>query len=568
MFLKDKFDTFTLHNLKDTKMKKGTITALITITLISTTLIMACSKRQKVDLIIANAKIYTVDSTFSIANSMAINNGKLVAIGSKQEIESMYSSNRIVDAEGKFVYPGFLDPHCHFLNYGLTLSNASLSGAKTWNEVVERLVKHQKEFPTEWVQGRGWNQNEWDVKEFPTKDLLDKAFPDKPVYIVRIDGHAAIANSLALKMAGVDEKVKKDGGELILKDGKLTGVLVDNAIELVKSIIPEVSNSIKTLALHKAQENCFAVGLTSVSDAGLDLNDVLLIDSLQKSEIIKMRVYAMLNPNQENFDHFLSKGVYSTDNLTVRSIKLFADGALGSRGALLLQPYSDAPNTKGLQVEPTEKLTKYCEIAYKAGYQVNTHCIGDAGVRLILDLYSKNLKSKNDLRWRIEHAQVVDPSDLPKFGAYSVIPSVQTTHATSDMTWADERLGDRIKFAYAYQNLLNQNGWLANGSDFPIENINPLYGFYAGVARKDLMGSPDDGFQIENALTREQALKAMTIWAAKANFEEDFKGSLEIGKWADFVILDTDLMNAPEPDLPKSKVISTFVAGELVYQKK
>jgi len=529
---------------------------------------MACSKRQKVDLIVANATIYTVDSTFSQANSMAISNGKIIAIGSKQDIESQFTSDSIVDAEGKFVYPGFFDPHCHFLNYGLTLSNASLSGAKTWSEVVDRLVEHQKAFPSEWIQGRGWNQNEWDIKEFPTNELLDKAFPNNPVLIIRIDGHAAIANSLALKMAGVNEKMKKDGGELILKDGKLSGVLVDNAIDLVRAIIPEVQNSTKTLALQKAQENCFAVGLTSVSDAGLEFNDVLLIDSLQRSELIKMRVYAMLNPTQENFDHFISKGIYSTDNLTVRSIKLFADGALGSRGALLLQPYSDAPNTKGLQVEPTESLSKFCEIAYKAGYQVNTHCIGDAAVRLMLDLYAKNLKSTNDLRWRIEHSQIVDPTDISKYGAYSIVPSIQTTHATSDMTWADERLGDRIKYAYTYQDLLKQNGWLPNGSDFPIENINPLYGFYAGVTRKDLLGSPEGGFQPENALTREQALRAMTIWAAKANFEEDFKGSLEAGKWADFVIFDTDLMNATETDLPKSKVISTFVAGELVYQKK
>lgn len=551
-----------------TKMKKAKIAILLTITLISITYIMACSKRQKADLIIVNAIIYSVDSTFSMANSMAILNGKVVALGSKQEIDSLYTSDRIVDAEGKFIYPGFFDPHCHFLNYGLTLSNASLSGAKTWNEVIERLVAHQKEFPSDWVQGRGWNQNEWDIKEFPTKDLLDKAFPDKPVFIIRIDGHAAIANSLALKMARIDENVKREGGELILKNGQLTGVLVDNAIDLVRSIIPEVSNSTKTLALQKAQSNCFAVGLTSVSDAGLDLNDVLLIDSLQKMGEVKMRVYAMLNPNQQNFDHFLAKGVYSTDYLTVRSIKLFADGALGSRGALLLKPYSDAPSTIGLQVEPTDKLSKYCEIAYNAGYQVNTHCIGDAAVRLMLNLYSKNLKSTNDLRWRIEHSQVVDPSDISKYGAFSIVPSIQTTHATSDMTWADERLGDRVKFAYAYQDLLTQNGWLPNGSDFPIESINPLYGFYAGVARKDLSGSPEGGFQIENALTREQMLKAMTIWAAKSNFEEDFKGSLEVGKWADFVILDTDLMNAPEADLPKSNVISTFVAGELVYQKK
>ena len=548
-------------------MKKGyfyNFIYLVTIIL----LVMACSKRQKVDLIITNATIYSVDSTFSKYSSMAISDGKIVALGQIREIETKYNSEKTIDANGKFIYPGFIDPHCHFLNYGITLSNASLSGAKSWEEVIERLVKHQKEFPSDWVQGRGWNQNEWEVKEFPTNDLLDKAFPDKPVYIVRVDGHAAIANSVALKMAGVNENTTTEGGELIKKKGKLTGVLVDNAIELVRSKIPEIQKTIKEKALMKAQENCFAVGLTSVSDAGLDLQDVLLIDSLQKTGQMKMRLYAMLNPTQENFDFFLAKGIYTTDELTVRSIKLFVDGALGSRGALLLKPYSDAPETIGLQVETTEKLKNYCKIAFEAGYQVNTHCIGDAGVRLIIDIYSNYLKFHNDLRWRIEHSQVVDPQDLPRYGQYSIIPSVQTTHATSDMTWADERLGNRIKYAYAYQDLLRQNGWLANGSDFPIENINPIYGFYAAAARKDLNGQPVNGFQVENALTREQALKGMTIWAAKANFEDDFKGSLEPGKWADFVILDRDLLTAEESDLPNSKVISTFVGGELVYQVK
>ena len=555
-----------LLSLKTKKMQKGTLPIIVTV--IITIMIMACTKRQKVDLIITNATIYTVDSLFSKADAMAISEGKVVAIGSKQDIEQKYTSDKNIDAAGKYIYPGFIDAHCHFLGYGTALSDASLSGAKTWKEVVDRLVEHQKVFPSEWVRGRGWNQNEWDIKEFPTKDLLDKVFPNKPVYIVRIDGHAAIANSVALKMAKLDEKTKIVGGELIISNGKLTGVLVDNAIELVRKIIPEISESTKAKALQKAQENCFSVGLTSVSDAGLELKDVLLIDSLQKQSVLKMRIYAMLSPTQENFDYFLSKGIYSTDYLTVRSIKLYADGALGSRGALLKKPYTDAPNTKGLQVESDQKLNEYCDIAYKAGYQVNTHCIGDEAVRLILDLYSKHLKTKNDLRWRIEHSQVVDPSDISKYGSFSIIPSIQTTHATSDMTWADERLGDRIKYAYAYQDLLKQNDWLPNGSDFPIESINPIYGFYAGVTRKDLNGEPKEGFQMENALTREQALRAMTIWAAKSNFEEDFKGSLELGKWADFVILDTDLMNANESDLPKSKVISTFVSGEIVYQNK
>jgi predicted amidohydrolase YtcJ len=549
-------------------MKKRPIVNLSFISLISISLIMACSERQKVDLIVTNATIYTVDSVFSTSQSMAVSHGKIVGLGSNQDISSKYISEKTIDASGKYIYPGLIDPHCHFLGYGLTLSNASLSGSKTWDEVVERLVEHQKEFPSSWVQGRGWNQNEWDVKEFPTNEKLDKAFPDKPVYIVRVDGHAVVVNSIALKMAGVNENTKIDGGSLIKVNGKLTGVLVDNAIELVRTSIPEIDRVTKEKALLKAQENCFAVGLTSVSDAGTDLNDVLLMDSLQKSGRLKMRMYAMLNPTAENFNHFLSKGVYTTDQITVRSIKLFADGALGSRGALLLQPYTDAPEVKGLQVETNDKLIAFCEKAAAAGYQVNTHCIGDAAVRLMLDIYSNFLKPSNDFRWRIEHSQVVDPNDLPRFGELKIIPSVQTTHATSDMNWADERLGDRVKYAYAYQDLLKQNGWLPNGSDFPVENINPLYGFYAGIARKDLDGFPPNGFQKENALTREQALKAMTLWAAQSNFEEKIKGSLEVGKLADFVILGTDLMNAPESDLPNSKVISTFVAGELVYQNK
>lgn len=549
-------------------MKKVRICTLLIGLSILISLNMACSQRQKVDLIVSNATIYTVDSNFSINQSMAINKGRIVALGTNQDITDHYISENTIDASGGFIYPGFIDPHCHFLNYGLTLQNASLSGAKSWEEVVERLVKHQENFSTDWVQGRGWNQNEWKIKEFPTKELLDIAFPNKPVFLVRIDGHAAIANSVALKMAGVNENTKREGGELIKRNGKLTGVLVDNAIEIVRSIIPEVNKTAKVQALLRAQENCFKVGLTSVSDAGTDLQDVMLMDSLQKVGTLKMRIYAMLNPTNTNFEHFLSKGIYSTDFLTVRSIKLFADGALGSRGALLLKPYSDAPETKGLQVEPTERLAGFCEKAFNGGFQVNTHCIGDAAVRLMIDIYSKHLKTKNDLRWRIEHSQVVDPEDLPRYSEFSIVPSVQTTHATSDMDWADERLGDRIKYAYAYQDLLKQNGWLPNGSDFPIEDINPLYGFFSGVARKNFAGQPANGFQFENALTREQALRAMTIWAAKANFEEKAKGSLEQGKIADFVILNTDLMKAPEMDLPNSKVISTFVAGEPVFKNK
>ena len=526
---------------------------------------MSCTQKQKVDLIVTNAKIYSVDSSFSIFESMAVDKGKVVCLATYDEIQSRYTSNQTLNLKGKFIYPGFIDPHCHFLSYGLSLRNAQLSGVSTWEKVVERLIQHHAEFPSQWILGRGWNQNEWKVKEFPTKDLLDKAFPDNPVLITRIDGHAAMANSKALELAGINSDTSISGGELVKKNGQLTGLLIDNAIDLVRKSVPEYSKADKEQALLKAQANCFAVGLTSVGDAGLELDDVLLIDSLQKAEKMIMKINAMLSPTDENFLHFLDQGVYTTPNLTVRTVKLYADGALGSRGALLLEPYSDAKQTKGLQVESRERLKEICSKAYNSGYQVATHCIGDAAVRLMLDIYGEFLTSGNDLRWRIEHAQTVHPLDLNRFGQLAVIPSVQTTHATSDMVWAAERLGERIKTAYIYKDLLNQNGWLPNGSDFPIEHINPLYGFYAGVFRKDRSGFPEAGFQMENALTREQAIRGMTIWAAKVAFEEDIKGSLEVGKLADFVVLKEDLMHAPEKMLLNLNVEMTFVNGNVVY---
>lgn len=531
---------------------------------LSIILIMSCTS-SNVDLIITNATIYSVDTDFTIYQSMAVANGKVVALGDNQTIENKYKSKNVIDLEGKPVYPGFIDPHCHFLGYGLGLRNAWLAGVSSWSEAMERLVEHQNKYSSDWVLGRGWNQTEWDVKEFPTKDLLDKAFPNKPVLLTRIDGHAAIANSKAMELAGFSADTLVTGGEIIRVNGEPTGVLVDNAINLVRDLVPADSKDDKVMALDNAQKNCFAVGLTSVSDAGTDLADALLFDELHKAGKLKMKINVMLNPTQENYEHFLDKGVYVTPNLSVRTVKLFADGALGSRGALMLEPYSDAPGTIGLQLETTQKLTDVSRKAYESGYQVAVHCIGDSAARLMIDIYEEFLEPGNDLRWRIEHAQTIHPDDLPRFGQLAIVPSIQTTHATSDMIWAADRLGERIKYAYTYQDLLNQNGWLPNGSDFPIEHINPLYGFYAGVARQNMAGFPPQGFQMENALSREQALRAMTIWAAKAAFEEDFKGSLEPGKVADFVVLKDDIMTAPNSMLPNVKVEKTFVNGELVY---
>jgi hypothetical protein len=528
---------------------------------------MSCNRKEKVDLIVSNATIYSVNSEFGTYQSMAIANGKIVGIGTNKEIANGFDPKEIIDLQGAPVYPGFIDPHCHFLGYGEVLANANLKGASSWAEAVAHLVEHQKNYPTSWTLGRGWNQNEWDVKEFPSNELLNKAFPNKPVLLIRIDGHAAMANNAALRLAGIDENTRVEGGEIGLFKGKPTGLLVDNAIDLVRKFVPAYSLREKENALLKAQENCFAVGLTSVGDAGLDLAEVLLIDSLQKSGKLSMKVNAMLSPTDENFNHFLKNGLYSTPHLTVRTIKLYADGALGSRGALLLEPYSDSPETKGLQLETTQRLTEVCQRAYEAGYQVATHCIGDAAVRLMLNVYGQFLQPGNDNRWRIEHAQTVHPTDLPRFGQLAVIPSIQTTHATSDMFWAVNRLGSRISNAYIYKDLLEQNRWLPNGSDFPIEEINPLYGFYAAVSRRNLNGEPSQGFQMENALTRQQALRAATIWAAKAAFEENHKGSLEVGKDADFVVLSDDIMVVPEDTLPQVKVLQTFIFGKNVFLK-
>lgn len=526
----------------------------------------ACNTKKDADLLVYNAFIYTVDESFSTAEAMAIRDGKILQTGNEKDLRNTYNFAEEINMEGKFVYPGFIDPHCHFYGYGMGLQNANLVGTQSFDEIVGILKEHHANFASEWIIGRGWDQNNWPVKEFPHKNDLDKHFPDIPVLLVRIDGHAAIANTAALNIAGAKAGTKIQGGDFITRNGELTGVLIDNAIGAVRRFVPAPDYHDKVNALLQAQKNCFAVGLTSVGDAGLEKETILLMDSLQKENALKMRIYAMLNPTKENFEYFMEKGIYKTDFMNVRSVKLFADGALGSRGAKLIEPYSDDPKNDGLLVETPEYLAEISELAYGYGYQVNTHCIGDSAVRLVLNVYGNLLKEQNDLRWRIEHAQIVHPDDFDLFGKYSIVPSIQTTHATSDMLWAVNRLGsERMKGAYAYRQLLEQLGWLPNGSDFPVEHINPLYGFYAGVARKNLDGKPEEGFQMENALTREQVLRGMTIWAAKAAFEESEKGSIEPGKFADFVVLDIDLLKDEIELVPTTRVKKTFIGGKQVY---
>jgi len=418
------------------------------------------------------------------------------------------------------------------------------------------------------VEGRGWDQNLWACKGFPSKLALDALFPGKPVIATRVDGHAAVVNSAALALAGIDASTRIEGGEIELAEGEPTGLLLDAAADRVLSFMPPRTREERVAALKRAQADCFAVGLTSVSEAGIAREEADLICGLQASGELSIRVYAMLMPTDTDMRSLVAGGPRVTDRFSMRSLKLIADGALGSRGALLLEPYSDEPGNKGIRVDSPRKMADSCEAAYEAGFQVNTHCIGDASARETLELYSRFLAPGNDLRWRIEHAQTVHPSDIPRFGELSVIPSIQTTHATSDMRWAKERLGPRLSYAFSYRKLMLQNGWIANGSDFPIEGVDPLRGFYAAVFRKDDAGEPEGGFQVDEALTRDEALRAMTSWAAKANFEEGIKGSLEAGKLADFVILDRDIMAAPEDELRAARVIRTYVSGRLVYERK
>ncbi len=540
---------------------------ILLFTLIFFSSMTACSNKKQADVIIINAKVYTVDDEFSTAKSFAVIDGKIAATGSTEEILSKFTAENIIDTDGKFVYPGFNDAHCHFNGYATNLMQyADLRGTSGPEEIYKILKTHHEKFGGEWILGRSWDQNDWEEKSFPDKARLDELFPDIPVYLVRVDGHAGWCNSKTLEVAGVSANSKISGGQVMVKDGEPTGILVDNAMGLVGKFIPEITAGQQQKGLLEAQANCFAAGLTSVTDCGLDKSTINLMEEMQNQGALKMKVNAMLNPTEENFDFFVKKGPLKKERLTVNTIKIYADGALGSRGALLLEDYSDDPGNHGLQIAPQEFYDSICQLALENNYVVATHAIGDGGNRLVLDTYAKYLKGKNDRRWRIEHSQIVNPDDFKKFAEYSIVPSVQATHCTSDMYWAGDRLGEkRLKGAYAYQTLLQQNGWLPNGTDFPVENIEPLFTFYAAVFRTDYKGWPEGGWHKNEGLTREQTLRSMTIWAAKSSFEENEKGSLEPEKYADFVILNTDLMTASPEEVLNTKIESTWVNGEKVF---
>lgn len=525
-------------------------------------------KKQEADLIVTNANIYTVNNTFDKAEAIAIKDGKFLAIGTSAEITKKYQSNEVIDAEGQTLVPGLIDAHCHFYGLGMQQQKVDLRGTKSYDDVLQKLSDFQDEKNLEYITGRGWDQNDWDVKEFPTKEKLDKLFPKTPVAIRRVDGHALLVNQAALNYSGLSETnfpKNISGGEFISKNGKLTGVLIDAAMSYIK--IPPPSKKEEIQGLLDAQKIGFSYGLTTVDDAGLSRNVIELIDSLQQVEQLKMRVYAMVSVSQKNLDYFIGKGIIKTDRLNVRSFKVYGDGALGSRGAVMRESYSDRDAHFGAMIYSPKRYEEIAKQIAASEYQMNTHAIGDSANTWILKTYKNALKDYKDRRWKIEHAQIVSPEDFDYFD--NIVPSVQPTHATSDMYWAKDRVGsERMKGAYAYKDLLNKYGKIALGTDFPVERVSPFLTFYAAVVRKDLEDYPKDGFQMENALSREETLKGMTIWAAHSNFEENEKGSIEVGKFADFVILNQNIMEVEGSKIPTTKAVATFVNGEKVYELK
>ncbi|MBH8559782.1 amidohydrolase [Hymenobacter negativus] len=544
----------------------------ITAPLLALALLSSCgAKREAVDLLVTNATVYTVDSTFSKAEAFVVKDGKFVAVGPATDLKAKYQAAKEVNAEGKFIYPGFYDAHCHFYRYAMGLTGADLVGTKSWAQVIERLQETRRKYPkARWLTGWGWDQNDWPNKQFPTKDTLDRLFPDVPVYITRVDGHAGLANQKLLDQAGITARTPISGGVIGRNaQGRLTGLLVDKAQGLLGSVYPVTTAAEDTPLLMQAQQNCLAVGLTSLAEAGLEKMDIDILDSLQRLNQLHLRFNAMVRASPENVAYYLKKGPVQTDRLTVNSFKVLADGALGSRGACLLSPYTDKPKEIGFLIQTVKEYRALARQLAASKFQMNTHAIGDSANRIILNIYGEALKGQKDRRWRIEHAQVITPADMPKFGQFGIVPSVQPTHATSDMYWAGERLGaERLKTAYAYKELLKQYGQLALGSDFPVENINPLFGFHAAVARQDAKNYPATGFQMENAISRPDALRGMTTWAAHAAFEEKRKGQIKPGMLADFVVLDTDLLAAPKEKLRGAQVLQTWIGGEKVFRRK
>ncbi|MEX2595426.1 MAG: amidohydrolase [Salibacteraceae bacterium] len=542
--------------------------AFLAILALQVLLMQACIQQENVDMIIHNARVNTIDQSMNTHEALAVKGGRIIAVGAEHEILNRYVAENTYDVKGGIIFPGFIDAHSHLLGYGLELKRLNLVGTKSFDEVIDRIKTYTESTDSEWVLGRGWDQNDWVNKVFPNNDTLSKLFPNHYIALKRVDGHAYFASQNVLEKASISPHTQVDGGQIVLdQNGNPTGVVIDEAMGLITEILPQIDENVKRSALSLAQNNVVEKGLTSVCDAGLSIEDIKLINRMHQSDL-KIRVYAMYSASKSLFKDMASNFI-QTDRLTARSVKLYADGALGSRGAFLLEPYTDDSLNQGLLITPADSIYKWAQKCYQNGFQLNIHCIGDGANRIALEEMGKVLKGGNDLRWRIEHAQVVSYEDRSKFSQFTIIPSMQPTHATSDMYWAKERLGsERIETAYALKSLMNENGLIALGTDFPVESIDPIKTIYAACIRRDENGYPTEGFSIKDKLSREDAIKGVTIWPAIANFEEENRGSIEVGKFADLVLVNRDLLNCTENELLNAEVQKTWINGELVYDKK
>lgn len=530
------------------------------------------------DLVVLNGRIYTSDGTRPIVQAMAIRGGRVVFTGDAAGARALVGANtRTLDLQGRTVIPGMTDAHAHVVGLGETLQSVDLMDTRSYEEVIARVVERAKDTPKgQWVLGRGWDQNDWGNTAWPTHDALSRAVPDHPVLLTRVDGHASLVNAAAMRAANLTRNSQSPAGGEIIKDaqGNPTGVLVDNAKNLVSRVVPPPTREQVKEMITDAIAEMHRFGLTGVHDAGASGQTLELYEELGREGKLNIRLYAMISDHQPTIEAWFRRGplVGAYDGtLWVRSIKLYQDGALGSRGAALLEPYTDDPRTSGLLVSPAEHIKDVASRALVAGFQVNTHAIGDRGNRLVLDSYEAALKERPtaDHRFRIEHAQILHADDIPRFAQLGVIPSMQGSHQTSDMYWAGNRLGEgRLRGAYAWRSLLNSNVVIPNGSDFPVEYVNPLFSFNASVSRQDGNGWPAGGWYPEQRMTREEALFSMTLWAAYAGFQEAELGSLTPGKRADFVVLDRDILRVPTSDILGTQVLSTWVGGRAVYEKR
>jgi predicted amidohydrolase YtcJ len=536
----------------------------------------AVAQERPADMILYNARIHTVDENRPTGEAMAIRDGMVLFVGSRRGAEALAGERtERVDLQGTTVIPGMVDAHVHLMGLGAALRNIDLVGTRSYDEVIPLVVARAQSTPKgEWIQGRGWDQNDWGDTRFPTHEALSRTVPDHPVYLTRVDGHAALVNAKAMELAGLTAATEDPSGGRILREvgGAATGVLIDRAQGLVARAIPEPSVHEQRQALLAAIAEANRWGLTGIHDAGVGAESIDLYESVAREGAYTIRNYVMIASDDATLQRYFSRGPQTAlydGRLWIRAIKISADGALGSRGAALIEPYSDDPGNTGLLITPFARIEEVAVRALRQGFQVNVHAIGDRANRVTLDAFAAALQEvpTADHRFRIEHAQIIHFQDLPRFAQLDVIPSMQGSHQTSDMYWAIDRLGwTRVQGAYAWRSLLNTGVVIPNGSDFPVESPNPLISFKAFVTRQDANGWPAGGWFPDERTTRMEALKSMTLWPAYAAFMEGVSGSLTPGKYADFVVLDQDIMTIAAERILDTRVLMTVLGGTVVYR--